>query len=415
MGMTDAQARHAKPKEKEYKISDERGLFLLVKTSGSRLWRLKYRFHKKEKSLSLGTYPEVSLKMARQKRDDARLLLDEGKDPSLEKQIQKQLNVSQYENNFKTVGLEWYEIKLKGKSESHRSRSFRMLKKELFPYLGLRPVSDITTPELLTILRKIENRGVVDTAHRAKQTASQVFQYAIQTGKATHNPAANLAGALRPKNKKHYAAITTPRETGELMLAIDAFNGTAVVKYALKLSALTFLRPGEVRQLEWGFVNWKENRIDLPGRLMKIKTMPHIVPLADQTKKILKQIHCLTGEGKYIFPSQRKNGKPMSDNAVRTAIRIMGYDDQTMTAHGFRAMARTLLDEVLDYRVDWIEQQMAHGVKDPNGRAYNRTKHLSQRTAMMQRWADYLDELKWVAARGQLAAGDNVITARFRG
>ena len=407
MSITDARARNAKPNDKDYKVTDERGLYLLVKTNGSKLWRYKYRFSGKERTLAMGAYPEISLKEARSKRDEARRLLDEGKDPSLEKQIQKALNISKYENNFEAVGREWYEVKLTGKSESHRSRSLRMLEKELFPYLGIRPVSDITAPELLTILRRIEKRGVVDTAHRAKQTAGQVFLYAIQTGRATDNPAANLTGALRPKETTHYPAITTPLEVGLLMLAMDAYNGTPIVRAALKLSALLFLRPGELRQLEWSFINWNEGRIEIPATLMKIKEA-HIVPLSRQAKKILEQLHTLTGRGQYLFPSERGASRPLSDNGVRTALRTIGYSNEVMVPHGFRAMARTLLDEVLEYRIEWIEQQLAHVVKDPNGRAYNRTKHLKQRAEMMQHWADYLDELK------QVAAGENVVEVKFR-
>ena len=407
MSITDARARNAKPNDKDYKVTDERGLYLLVKTNGSKLWRYKYRFSGKERTLAMGAYPEISLKEARSKRDEARRLLDEGKDPSLEKQIQKALNISKYENNFEAVGREWYEVKLTGKSESHRSRSLRMLEKELFPYLGIRPVSDITAPELLTILRRIEKRGVVDTAHRAKQTAGQVFLYAIQTGRATDNPAANLTGALRPKETTHYPAITTPLEVGLLMLAMDAYNGTPIVRAALKLSALLFLRPGELRQLEWSFINWNEGRIEIPAKLMKIKEA-HIVPLSRQAKKILEQLHTLTGRGKFLFPSERGASRPLSDNGVRTALRTIGYSNEVMVPHGFRAMARTLLDEVLEYRIEWIEQQLAHVVKDPNGRAYNRTKHLKQRAEMMQHWADYLEELK------QMAAGENVVEVKFR-
>ena len=407
MSLTDIQIRNAKPREKEYKITDEKGLSLLIKPNGSKLWRYRYRFAGKERMQALGAYPEISLKDARNKRDEARRLLDEGKDPSLEKQIQKALNLSKYENNFEAVGREWFDVKLTGKSESHRSRSLRMLEKELFPYLGKRPVSDITVPELLTILHRIQKRGVVDTAHRAKQTAGQVFLYAIQTGRATDNPAANLTGALRPKETTHYPAITTPLEVGMLMLAMDAYNGTPIVRAALKLSALLFLRPGELRQLEWSFINWDEGRIEIPAELMKMKES-HIVPLSRQAKKILEQLHTLTGRGKYLFPSERGASRPLSDNGVRMALRTMGYSKEVMVPHGFRAMARTLLDEVLEYRIEWIEQQLAHVVKDPNGRAYNRTKHLKQRTEMMQHWADYLDELK------QVAAGENVLEVKFR-
>ena len=407
MKLTDVAARKAKPQNNDYKMSDAGGLHLLIRKNGSKLWRYRYRFAGKERTLAIGAYPLISLKEARNKRDDARRMIDEGRDPSLEKQIKKQLHLTKYKNNFEAVGREWFEVRLSGKSESHQSRSLRMLEKELFPYLGIRPIADITAPELLIILRRIEKRGVVDTAHRAKQTAGQVFQYAIQTGRMNRNPATDLTGALRPKETTHYPALTTPKDVGKLMLAMDAYTGSTVVRAALKLSPLFFLRPGELRQLEWSFINWEENRIDVPASLMKMKDA-HIVPLSRQARKILEQLHGYTGNGKYLFPSQRGQSRPLSENGVRTALRTIGYDNQTMVPHGFRAMARTLLDEVLEYRIEWIEQQLAHTVKDANGRAYNRTKHLAQRTEMMQRWADYLDELK------QAAVDENVVIAKFR-
>lgn len=393
MPINASQAKNALPKNKDYKLTDEKGMFLLVKPTGRKYWRMQYRFSGKFKTLALGVYPEVSLKVARQKRDDARKLLSDNIDPIAHKLSEKQAVTEAASNHFEALGREWFAIKLTDKSESHRSRSLRMLEKELFPHLGHRPVAEITAPELLQVLRRIENRGVVDTAHRAKQTAGQVFQYAIATGRADRNPANDLAGALRPVSKTHYAAITKPAEVGKLMLAIDTFTGTYIVRAALKLSALFFLRPGELRQLEWEEVNWEGERIEVQAHKMKGR-QPHVVPLCQQAQKLLRQLQSLTGRGKYIFPSQRRGGRPLSDNAVRVALRTMGYDNSTMTPHGFRAMARTLLDEELDYRIEWIEQQLAHEVKDLNGRAYNRTKHLKQRADMMQRWADYLDELK---------------------
>lgn len=406
MGITDTTARHAKPQAKDYKITDGNGLFLLVKKAGSKLWRYRYRFAGKERTLSIGAYPDISLKQARLKRLEARQLLDAGRDPSLEKQIQKKLNIGKYDNSFELIGREWFDIKMDGKSKTHRDRSLRMLEKELFPYLGSRPIDEITTPDLLGILRRIEKRGVIDTAHRTKRTAGQVFQYAIQTGRATCNPTSNLTGALRPSKSTHYPSITNPKDVGFLMLAIEQYNGSFPMQAALKLSAYLFLRPGELRKLEWEFVNWEDARIELPSRLMKMKE-PHIVPLSKQSKAILEDLHPLTGRGKYLFPSGRGQSRPLSENGVRTALRTMGYSNTVMVPHGFRAMARTLLDEVLEYRIEWIEQQLAHAVKDATGRAYNRTKHLKQRSEMMQGWANYLDELK------QAAASNNVVALKF--
>ena len=241
-------------------------------------------------------------------------------------------------------------------------------------------------------------------AHRARQTAGQVFRYAVATGRAERDPSADLRGALQSKTKKHYAAITEPGEVGRLLLAIDAFQGTPVVKTALQLSPILFQRPGEIRAMEWQEINWDEARWELPADKMKMG-QPHIVPLPSQAVALLKELRRLTGRGKYVFPSARGASRHLSDNGVRTALRTLGYDNETMTPHGFRAMARTLLDEVLNFRVDWIEHQLAHAVKDPNGRAYNRTSHLDGRTKMMQDWADYLDDLKAGALAGNVIAG----------
>ena len=257
------------------------------------------------------------------------------------------------------------------------------------------------------MLRKIEGSGKIETAHRVKQLVSQIMRYAIVTGRAESDPAAALTGALKSPNKKHFAAITTPKEAGQLMAAIDNYQGTAVVCAALKLSPLLFCRPGELRTLEWADLNWDEKRIEIPAERMKIKE-PHIIPLSTQALTILNELQLLTGRHRYVFPSARGASRPLSENGVRTALRTMGYDNTQMTAHGFRAMARTLLDEVLGFRIDWIEHQLAHAVKDANGRAYNRTKHLPQRAEMMQRWADYLDQLRTAALTS------NVVTGNFK-
>jgi integrase len=268
--------------------------------------------------------------------------------------------------------------------------------------LGNRPISQITSAELLLALRKVEERGAIDMAHRAKQTAGQVFRYAVATGRAERDPSGDLRGALKTKTKKHYAAITDPAEVARLLLAIDAFQGTSTVKAALQLSPLLFQRPGEIRGMEWAEINWEEERWEIPADKMKIR-QPHIVPLCTQSIDLLKGLHRLTGRGRYVFPSARGASRCLSENGVRSALRTMGYDNDTMTPHGFRAMARTIMDEVLNYRVDWIEQQLAHAVRDANGRAYNRTAHLPQRKDMMQGWADYLDNLKAQATAGNVA------------
>ncbi len=404
MPLTATATTQAKPKEKPYKLFDEKGMFLLVHPNGSKYWRLKYRIAGKEKLLALGVFPETSLKEARSKRDNARKLLEHGTDPADVKRAQKAALSEATENSFEAIGREWFERKMSDKSQNHRDRTLRALEKDLFPPLGRRPITSITPPELLTALRKIENRGAVETAHRAKQTTGQIFRYAIATGRAERDPSADLKGALSSPTKKHLAAITDPREVGRLMIAIDDFQGTPTVKAALQLSPLLFCRPGELRHMEWEEINWEETQWELPAEKMKMK-QPHIVPLCRQAIEILEDIHRLNGRRRYVFPSARGASRPLSENGVRTALRTMGYDNETMTPHGFRAMARTLLDEVLGFRVEWIEHQLAHAVRDANGRAYNRTTHLKQRRIMMQKWADYLDSLKLEASTPNVIAG----------
>ena len=287
MPLTISQVKATKPRDKDYKLFDEKGLFLLVKKNGSRYWRYKYRYAGKEKTLALGVFPDVGLAMARDKRDDARKLLDQNIDPSVQKKADKFSLSDKAGNTFEKVANEWFDIHISDKSESHKSRTRRMLNKELFPCLGGLLIHEITAPQLLQIFRKIEERGVVDTAHRAKQTAGQVFTYAIATGRVERNPATDLNGALRPKNRTHYPAITTPLETGRLMVAINAYDGTSTVRAALKLSALFFLRPGELRHLEWSEINWEKERIEIPARKMKMRH-DHVVPISSQAMQIIK-------------------------------------------------------------------------------------------------------------------------------
>ncbi len=392
MALTVVAARSAKPKEKDYKLSDEKGMYLLVKKNGAKYWRMKYRAAGKEKVLALGVFPEITLAHARKKRDSARLQISDGIDPSRLKQAEKQAQKDAGANSFEVVAREWL-IKRGKKSESGDKRLIRMLEKDLFPVLGYLPIVDITPPLLLTALRKIEDRGAVETAHRARGYAGQIFRYAVASGRAQSDPSVVLRGALAVSVKSHFSAIIDPKELGHLLTAIDGYQGTITTCAALKLSPLLFCRPGELRHLEWTEINWSEGQIELPAEKMKIR-QPHIIPLSRQALAVLSELDTSPRRGKYVFPSARGASRPMSENCVRTALRTMGYDNDTMTPHGFRATARTLLDEVLGFRTEWIEQQLAHAVKDPNGRAYNRTKHLAQRKDMMQRWADYLDFLK---------------------
>ncbi|MCB1669323.1 MAG: integrase arm-type DNA-binding domain-containing protein [Porticoccaceae bacterium] len=403
--LTATAVKQAKPRDKDYKLFDGGGLFLQVRKDGAKYWRLKYRYAGKEKLLAIGVYPDYTLAEARDKREKAKRQLRDGIDPSEVRRANKMAQLEASENSFEAVALEWFNVRMKDKSESHKTRTLRLLKKDLFPYIGRRPVDSITAPELLAVLRKIESRGAIDTAHRAKQTAGQVFRYAIVTGRAERDSSADLQGALTTTKTVHHAAITDPKETGRLMLAIDAFIGTPTVKTALQLSPLVFTRPGELRRMEWMEIDWEALQWEIPAEKMKMRE-PLIVPLSKQAITLLKEIHPLNGRSRYVFPSARGANRPMSDNAIRVALRTMGYDNNTMTPHGFRAMARTLLDEVLGFRVEWIEQQLAHAVKDANGRAYNRTTHLKQRREMMQKWADYLDNLKREASTPNVIAGN---------
>jgi integrase len=391
--LTATEVKQAKPAEKARKLTDGGGLYLHIHPKGARYWRYDYRYAGKRKTLALGVYPEVSLKEARDKHQEARGKLSGGIDPAEHRKIEKLTRNLAAADSFEAIAREWFETKMHDRSESHKKRTMSALERDLFPSLGNRPVASITAPELLSALRKIEGRGAIETAHRAKQTAGQIFRYAIVTGRAERDPSGDLKNALKNPKKKHLAAITDPAEVGRLMLSIDGFRGTPAVRAALRLSPLLFQRPGEIRHMEWTEIDWEAKRWEIPAVKMKMR-QPHIVPLSQQALEVLRELHPLTGRGKYVFPSARGASRCLSENGVRTALRTMGYDNDTMTPHGFRAMARTLLDEVLEFRVDWIEHQLAHAVRDPNGRAYNRTAHLEGRAKMMQEWADYLDTLR---------------------
>lgn len=403
MPLTDPAARQAKPKEKDYKLSDANGLFLLIKTNGSKYWRLKYRYLGAEKLLALGVYPDVKLAEARGKADEARKHLRDGIDPGELRKVKKAAKAEAAENSFEAVGQEWFAKQSPIWSEAHATKTLWMIEKNLFPWLGSRPVADITPPELLATLRRIESRGAHDTAKRAKQVAGQIFRYAVATGRAERDPSQDLRGALTASVKTHLPAITEPKKVGPLLTALDAYQGTPIVRAALRLAPLTFVRPGELRKALWSEIDLDAAEWRIPAERMKAR-QAHIVPLSEQAVAILKELQPLTGRYEYVFPSARSVHRPMSDNAVLAAMRRSGIDKEEMCGHGFRAMARTILDEVLGYRVDWIEHQLAHAVKDANGRAYNRTSHLKDRKKMMQGWADYLDSLK---------SGSNVVPVDF--
>ena len=391
MALTDTAIRNAKPSQKPIRLFDGGGLYLEVSPAGGKLWRLKYRFDAKEKRLALGIYPDVTLAKARERRDEARRLLTEGIDPGENRKIQKAAKTERSANSFEFVAREWFAKFKPGWADTHSDKIIKRLENDVFPWLGGRPIAEITAPELLVCLRRIEGRGALDTAHRAQQNCGQVFRYAVQTGRAVRDPSSDLRGALPPAQREHYASITDPDAVAELLRAIEGFRGTFVVQCALRLSPLFFVRPGELRKAKWE--EFDLDKGEWRYFVTKTKT-DHLVPLASQAVATLRDLYALTGHGEYVFPG-RDPQKPMSGAAVNAALRRMGYDTKTeITGHGFRAMARTILHQELNQKPEVIEHQLAHAVADNLGTAYNRTKFLKERRAMMQQWADYLDKLK---------------------
>lgn len=391
MALSDLAIKTAKPGAKPIRLSDSGGLYLEIAPSGGKLWRLKYRFGGKEKRLALGKYPDVGLKDARERRDEARKLLANEVDPGENRKVQKAAKAERAANSFEAVAREWIAKYTPTWAASHTSKIVRRLEMYVFPWLGGRPIAEIAAPELLAMARRIEGKGAIETAHRAMQNCGQVFRYAVATGRAERDPAGDLRGALQPVKTKHMAAITEPRKVAELLRTFDTYQGTLSVRCALQLAPLVFVRPGELRSAEW-------EDVDLDAAewryIASKKGNAHIVPLSHQAVAILREVQALTGGGRYVFPSARTSDRPMSDNAILAAMRRLGIAKDEMSGHGFRAMARTILDEVLGFRPDLIEHQLAHAVRDPNGRAYNRTAHLPERRKMMQAWSDYLGKLK---------------------
>ena len=399
MALTDTAIRNAKPGKtpkgkataKPYKMGDAGGLYLEVAPAGGKYWRFKYRIGGKQKRLSMGVYPDVPLAKARERRDEARKLLADGIDPSEHRKATKTARADRAANSFEVVAREWYGKLGPTWNAAHGDRIIRRLERDVFPWIGGRPVAEVTAPELLAVLRRIESRGALETAHRALGNCGQIFRYAIATGRAERDPSGDLRGALPPVKGEHFAAVTEPKRLAEILRALDGYQGTFTVQCALRLAPLVFVRPGELRKARWA-------DIDLDAaewRYTVTKTdTAHIVPLASQAVAILRELHKLTGRSEFVFPGARTNGRPMSDNAILAAMRRLGIPKEEMSGHGFRAVARTILDEVLGVRPDLIEHQLAHAVRDPNGRAYNRTAHLPERRKMMQQWADWLDKQK---------------------
>lgn len=390
MALTATAVRESKPAKKTRRLYDERGLYLEISPKGGKWWRLKYRFAGKEKRVSLGVYPDVSLKKAREKRHEARAQLADGIDPSQAKRAEKAAQAERAGNSFQALTLEWYEVRHKAKvGASYAERNLSRLKRYLFPLLGSRPIADIQPREILEALRRIETKGHGETAHRVKGLAGQVFRYAVSTGRADRDVTADLRDALTPTKVQHHPAVVDHKEIGPLLRAIDAYSGQPATCAALRLAPLVFLRPGELRKAQW-------EDIDLNNARWEVTTKggtPLVVPLSEQAVEILREMVPLTGRREYVFPSNRGRGQPMSNNTLNAALKRLDYGGE-MTGHGFRAMARTVLVEQLGFPVEIVEMQLGHRVRDVHGRAYNRTQWLDQRREMMQAWADYLDGLK---------------------
>jgi len=394
VALTDTFVKNVKPKGSTAgeKHTDGLGLYLHVKDAG-KYWRMSYRTDGKQKTLALGVYPAVSLAKARARRDKARELLADGIDPGAAKQEEKQTKAAAAANTFEAVAREWLKKMAADRMASTTTKVTAWLERDVIPFIGTMPISTIGPRDVLGALRHMEGRGALDSVQRVKQVCGQVFRYAVATGSAERDVTQDLKGALAKPTAGHFAAITEPKQTGDLMRSIFDYQGHPCTVAALKLSPLVFVRPGELRTAEWAEIDLDAAEWRIPGSKMKMK-VDHLVPLSTQAVEILRTVQPITGHGRYVFPSLRTGERPMSENTINAALRGMGYANDVHSAHGFRAMARTIMDEVLDQRVDLIEHQLAHAVKDANGRAYNRTSHLPARRVMMQTWADYLDRLR---------------------
>lgn len=399
--LTDTQCRNATcpPDKVRLRLADSGGLYLELTPNGSKRWFWKYRHGGKEGRLALGSYPSTGLNAARRARDAARLQKADGVDPAKARQLAKLKATNPEGDSFEVVALEWLVKQEPLWSESHAKRARRQFERDLFPWIGERRLADIEPVELLATLRKIEARGAIETADRALMLSRQVWRYGVATGRVPRDITGDLKNALSPYRGKHFAAITDPTELGTLIRAIRAYKGGIIVRTALQLAPLLFQRPGELRGSQWSEFDLDAALWTIPSARMKRTKegkehgQPHLVPLSRQAVEILRSLQGYTGNGTYVFPGERLHSKPISENSVRTALISLGYTPEIQTWHGFRATARTMLAEQLDIDPLVIEAQLAHSVRDANGRAYNRTTYLKQRTVMMQKWADYLDRL----------------------
>lgn len=392
MPLTDITVRNAKSTEKGQKLSDGGGLYLLVHPNGSKYWRLKYRFVGKEKLLSIGIYPQVSLSDARVRRDDAKKLLANNQDPSEVKQTLKAEAKLEAENTFEAVAREWLNKKASKQVTKTRNRNLRILELNIFKYIGATPINKVTSKSLLAALHKMEQRGITDSAHRALQICGEVFRYAIATERAQADLSLVLKGALAPVKEKHHASITDAKGVADLLRTIHIYEGNILTQQALKLAPLLFVRPGELRHAEWSEINLDASEWRIPAHKMKMKAV-HIVPLAKQSIELFKEIKEINGDGKYVFPGLRSTDRPMSENTVNAALRRLGFEKGEMTGHGFRSMASTILHEQ-GWPHEAIERQLAHAERNKVSAAYNYAEHLPKRREMMQSWADYLDALR---------------------
>ena len=391
MALTDTAIRNAKPQVKSIKLSDADGLYLLLNPNRSKWWRLDYRFEGKRKTLSMGVYPDVSLKLARERCREARSLLAVGTDPGEQRKAERQAKSEAGSNTFEALAREWMATRGKEWTESYASKTKSALERNAFPAIGRKPITEITAPDVLAMLRAIESRGIVDMAHRIQQHCGAIFRYAIATGRAINDPVPSLKGALSTVRQEHYAALTDPVEFAQLLRDIEGYRGEATTKAAMQLLALTFQRTKEVRFAEWAQFDLEAALWRIPAEIMKMREA-HIVPLSTQAIEVLKRMQAITGGGRLVLPSSTSRERPISENTVVYALARMGYKGR-MTGHGFRSVASTLLNEQ-GFRSDLIERQLAHAEKNAVRAAYNRAEYLPERKKMMQEWADYLDKLK---------------------
>ena len=392
MSLSDTQLRNMKATGKVKKVSDGGGLYLHLSPAGGKLWRMAYRFEGKQKTVCFGAYPALSLKEAREKRDESKALLARGIDPSLHKQAAKAASIAETANAYEVVAREWSAKNAPSWTESNAERVLARQAKDVFPFIGKRPIAQISAPELLAVLRKVEERGALDTAHRILQDTSRIFRYAIATGRAERDPGADLKGALPVPRKGHFSTIVDTKEIGQLLRDLDAYSGNLVVRAALRLAPYVFVRPGELRKAEWTEFDLENAEWRIPAKRMKMRVL-HIVPLSRQVLGILRDLHPYSGDGPYLFPSVRAKSAPISDMTLLAGLRRLGYSKEQMTVHGFRSLASTLLNEQ-GFNKDWIERQLAHGERNSVRASYNYAEYLPERRKMMQSWADFLDSLR---------------------